>query len=103
MGEEHPASTQLASYRVTSSSADWQPTAQELEAAVKKVALDDRFFFGHSYQEGDMVFVNNYTMVHGRNEFYSRREPWRPQSLPPSDNLPGYFTSRREEEITEER
>ena len=50
-----------------------------------------------------MVFVNNYTMVHGRNEFGSSRELWRLQALPPSDNLPGYFTTYREEDIAEER
>ena len=89
---------QLAGYHVTSNT-DWQPTARELEAVVKKVALDERFFFGHSYREGDVVLVNNYTMVHGRNEFASRRELWRLQALPPSDNLPGYFTTYREEDI----
>eukprot|EP00794_Sanderia_malayensis_P014914 gene14914-16456_t len=77
----------------------WQKTSDQqrqtaMDALVKelrKIVFDERFFFCHNYQEGDQVFVNNYTTLHGRVAFSSQRELWRLQAIPPSDNLPSYF------------
>jgi len=102
----HPASSQVVGYKVRSQG-KYQPSARELEAEIKKVALDERFFFGHSYQEGDLVYVNNYMMVHGRSKFNSKldskRELWRLQALPPTDNLPEYFRKNNEEDAANHR
>ncbi|XP_066925324.1 uncharacterized protein [Clytia hemisphaerica] len=67
-------------------------TSQELEEEIRKAAFDERFFFWHQYKQGDLVFVNNETTLHGRNAFgNSDRELWRIQSLPDSQNLPEFF------------
>jgi len=64
----------------------------ELEKDIQKIAFDERFFFCHQYQKGDLVYVDNNTTLHGRNSFeHSNHELWKIQSLPSTDNLPDYF------------
>ena len=69
----------------------------DLNSEIRKIALDGRFYFEHGYEQGDYVYVNNYTMLHGRKSFSSNcRELWRLQALPPSDTLPAYFSVARQ-------
>ena len=90
--EEHPGASQYFWFNVKSSSDEVIPKPEDLDFDLKKTAFDERFYFEHSYEEGDQVYVNNYTMLHGRKSFSNSRELWRLQALPPSDNLPAYFS-----------
>ena len=64
---------------------------KKLQSNIEKLVFDDRFYFEHSYQINDAVFVNNYTTLHARNAFTGGRELWRIQAVPPSDNTPDYY------------
>lgn len=90
--EQHPGTSQVQYYTVKSSN-DTVLTIDpnEIEEEIKKIAFDKRFFFCHNYKEGDMVHINNYTMLHGRQGFQNERELWRLQLIPPSDNVPDYY------------
>ena len=89
--EEHPDSPQH-NWSEIKSSLSTDLKMPDLENEIRKIALDERFFFSHSYEQGDQVYVNNYTTLHGRNGFSNRRELWRLQAIPPSKNLPKHFT-----------
>ena len=93
--KDHPESSQHNWSSVKSSPEGVNQSAEEVEEDIKGVALDERFFFSHSYEEGDQVYVNNYTTLHGRNGFQNDRELWRLQAIPPSDNLPEFFVNNR--------
>ena len=89
--EEDPNTTQLQMYTIKSSP-NQDRSVRDLEKEIQKIAFDKRFFFEHTHEEGDQVFVNNYTMLHGRLQpFTNKRELWRVQLVPPSDNIPEYF------------
>ena len=92
---EHPTSCQHNWYVIKPSSSGVTQSVEELEEDIRSVALDKRFFFAHSYEEGDHVYVNNYTTLHGRNSFSAERELWRLQTIPETDNLPEYFLNNR--------
>ena len=49
---------------------------EQLQGEVGRVCFDERFYFQHKYEQGDIVFVNNYTTLHGRNAFTGGRELW---------------------------
>ena len=89
--DEHPSSKQVMTYEVLTSSDGEKITPLQLEEEIRKIALDERFYFGHSYTKGDQVYINNYTTLHGRKGSSNKRELWRIQAIPPSDNLPPYF------------
>lgn len=92
--EEFPKSKQFNHSVIASYPKDLATiTKKEIEEKVREIAFDERFFFSHQYDEGDLVFVNNYTTLHGRNPFNHgvQRELWRIQSIPVSDNIPEYF------------
>lgn len=93
--KDHPASSQHNWSVVKSTPEAVERSPEEVEEEVKKLALDERFFFAHSYQEGDQAYVNNYTVLHGRNGFSNGRELWRVQAVPPSDNTPDYYANNR--------
>ena len=92
---DHPSSSQHNWSVIQTSPNGACQSADVLEEEITRVALDERFFFTHSYKEGDQVYVNNYTTLHGRNNFTNDRELWRLQAIPPSDNLPDYFLRNR--------
>ena len=92
---EHPMSCQYNWYVVKQSSNGVGQSVKELEEDIRSVAMDKRFFFAHTYEEGDHVYVNNYTTLHGRNSFSNERELWRLQAIPESENLPEYFLNNR--------
>ena len=89
--QEHPEASQYFWLDVKSSSDKKEPSADEVDFEMQRIVFDDRFYFEHGYEEGDQVYVNNYTMLHGRKSFSNNRELWRLQAIPPSDNLPPYF------------
>eukprot|EP00112_Aurelia_sp_Birch-Aquarium-sp1_P017961 Seg422.6 transcript_id=Seg422.6/GoldUCD/mRNA.D3Y31 product="Spore wall maturation protein DIT1" protein_id=Seg422.6/GoldUCD/D3Y31 len=89
--KEHPDSRQYSWHDITASPEDTMQTAEDLEDDIKNIAFDERFFFGHTYAIGDQVYVNNYTMLHGRQGFANNRELWRIQAVPPSNNTPAYY------------
>ena len=90
--DDHPGTPQYFTFEIISCPDREAPTPADVDAAMRKIAFDDRFYFEHSYQEGDQVYVNNYTMLHGRRGFSSpNRELWRLQAIPPSNNLPDYL------------
>ena len=89
--EEHPGASQYFWFDVKSSPDEVIPNAADLEFDFKRIAFDVRFYFEHTYEEGDQVYINNYTMMHGRKSFSNSRELWRLQAIPPSENLPDYF------------
>ena len=93
--EDHPDTLQTQDYQVDG--ADEELSSRKLEQQIRKLAFDDRFFFKHYYNEGDFVFVNNYTTLHGRESFCGSRELWRIQAIPPTDNVPLYFRSQNDE------
>ena len=93
--KDHPTSSQYNWTTVQTSPNRTSHSADEIEEEISRVALDDRFFFTHSYREGDQVYVNNYTTLHGRNGFTNDRELWRLQAIPPSNNLPEYYLKNR--------
>ena len=64
---------------------------KSLQKEIEELVFDDRFYFEHSYQNNDAVFINNYTTLHARNAFTGGRELWRIQAVPPSDNMPEYY------------
>jgi len=68
-----------------------EKTIKELQKDIEKLVFDDRFYFEHSYQNDDAVFINNYTTLHARNAFTGGRELWRIQAVPPSENTPEYY------------
>ena len=92
---EHPTSSQHNWTVIQPSRNGVTKSVEALEEDVKSVALDERFFFAHSYEEGDQVYVNNYTTLHGRNGFTNSRELWRLQAIPEGDSLPEYFLENR--------
>jgi len=65
-----------------------------LQREIEKLVFDDRFYFEHSYESNDAVFINNYTTLHARNAFTGGRELWRIQAVPPSDNTPDYYVNQ---------
>ena len=89
--KNHPGSVQHNWWKIKSYPSEDQLSSADLEREIQKIALDEKFFFAHEYEAGDQVFVNNYTMIHGRNGFSRDRELWRLQAIPPSNNLPPYF------------
>ena len=92
---EHPTSNQHNWTVIQPSRNGTTKSVEALEEDIKSVALDEKFFFAHSYEEGDQVYVNNYTTLHGRNGFTNSRELWRLQAIPESDNLPEYLSKNR--------
>ena len=86
---EHPTTRQVTQHEWIC--APEEVTSSHLEEEVQRIAFDERFYFGHSYEKGDQVYVNNYTVLHGRNGLSSDRELWRIQAVPPGQNLPTYF------------
>ena len=92
---EHPTSNQHNWTVIQPSRNGTTKSVEALEEDIKSVALDEKFFFAHSYEEGDQVYVNNYTTLHGRNGFANSRELWRLQAIPESDNLPEYLSNNR--------
>ena len=88
--KDHPNTSQEQFYEIKNEE-EVPYSVEELEAEVKKFAFDEKFFFEHFYEEGDQVYVNNYTMLHGRRSFTNERELWRIQLNPPTDNVPDYF------------
>ena len=95
--DDHPHASQYIWVTVKSAArGEAVPELAALESQIKKAAFDKRFFFSHDYKEGDQVYVNNYTMLHGRNGFPSNRELWRLQAAPPSANLPAYLAAKTE-------
>ena len=92
---DHPTSSQHNWTVIQPSRNGVTKSVEALEEDVKSVALDERFFFAHSYEEGDQVYVNNYTTLHGRNGFTNSRELWRLQAIPESKNLPEYLSRNR--------
>ena len=92
---DHPTSSQLNWSVIHPSQNGTSKSMEELEEDIRRAALDKRFFFAHLYEEGDQVYVNNYTTLHGRNGFSNDREMWRMQAIPESDNLPEYFLKNR--------
>ena len=90
--EEHPETSQYFWFEVRSYPDEVIPNPADLDSEIKQIAFDERFYFEHGYEEGDQVYVNNYTMLHGRKSFSNSRELWRLQALPQSDNLPAYFS-----------
>ena len=93
--KSHPTSSQYNWTIIQASPSGGSQSEEEIEEAITRAALDERFFFTHSYREGDQVYVNNYTTLHGRNGFTNDRELWRLQAIPPSDNLPEYYLKNR--------
>ena len=97
--EDHPGTVQVQGYQIKQNNntnddeGQERATVDDLEKEIRKTALDDRFFFSHTYEEGDQVYVNNYSMLHGRNSFTNERELWRVQLIPPTDNVPEYWKS----------
>lgn len=90
--DEHPTSRQVIKSEISSAHEEcFVKNSLQLEEEIRKLAFDERFFFGHSYERGDQVYVNNYTTLHGRNGLSKEREIWRIQATPPSDNLPPYL------------
>lgn len=87
---DHPETSQIQIYSIKSQ-AEEEMDVKELESKIKSIALDERYFFSHSYAEGDQVYVNNYTMLHGRQAFTNTRELWRVQLIPPSKDIPEYY------------
>ena len=92
---EHPTSNQHNWTVIQPSRNGTTKSVEALEEDIRRVALDKRFFFAHSYEEGDQVYVNNYTTLHGRNGFTNSRELWRLQAIPESNNLPEYFLKNK--------
>ena len=92
--EDHLGTRQTQDYRVTSTTGEAVIDSHQLEGDIKKIAFDSRFFFKHNYREGDMVLVNNYTVLHGREAFSGSRELWRIQAVPPTKNMPQYFQDK---------
>ena len=86
---DHPETKQILDSQVQSEGLE--VVSDELEREIRDLAFDPRFFFKHYYQEGDYAFVNNYTVLHGREAFSGSRELWRLQAIPPTDNVPKYF------------
>ena len=76
---------------IKTSPAEGTKDIKELQSNIEKLVFDDRFYFEHSYQNNDAVFVNSYTTLHARNAFTGGRELWRLQAVPPSDNTPDYY------------
>ena len=91
--KEHPNSRQFSWHEITVLPADTMQTVEELEDDIKNISFDERCFFGHTYAKGDQVYVNNYTMLHGRQGFSNNRELWRIQAVPPSNNTPVYYAN----------
>ena len=89
LDRDHPGTTQTRNTKMVCSIDDM--STEELEIEMRSLASDPRFSFKHNYEEGDLVLVNNYSMLHGREPFAGERELWRIQAIPPSRNMPEYY------------
>ena len=92
--QEHPGGSHDFWLDVKNYPGNEKPKPEDVDHEMRKIVFDERFCFEHSYEEGDQVYVNNYTMLHGRKSFSNSRELWRLQAIPPNENLPRYFGSR---------
>ena len=61
----HPKRTQIQTYKTNSAGKD-DHTAASQDKTLKEITLDSRFHFGQFYEEGDLIFINNYTTVDER-------------------------------------
>jgi pyoverdine/dityrosine biosynthesis protein Dit1/alpha-ketoglutarate-dependent taurine dioxygenase len=82
----HPGSTQYNYTRIAESRA--YSDVQALEKKLLDLCGSEACYFTHDFAEGDLMLINNWTMLHGRTAFTGEREVWRIQLQPPSMNSP---------------
>ncbi|MFC6299217.1 L-tyrosine/L-tryptophan isonitrile synthase family protein [Pseudomonas sp. CCM 7893] len=89
--ESHPGSVQFNYSRILESPLYDDITT--LEKEITAIALNDANHLTLEFRTGDIVLVNNHTVLHGRTAFKGHRELWRIQLQP---ELPAVQSTVRE-------